>query len=363
MGVIQQADFPGGVFERTRIDHRLALHGAFDPAVHLFQRLFKIRVVSHGRLDFDTVKSRTFFQQQIDLVLVRVPVEIKVALLAQVIPPFQCLHHDEILEQRPPHLVPGKLFRGFDAEQMAGKPRVREVELGRFGQPFARVLEIRGQQGHDIGCLQHGQPRRDRVGADADFVRQLGSLEQRADTPSTKPDERVELHHVLDLQQVAHVLVQVGFHVRRIEEFGHVAPRINRGIEPVEQQVVERRVGGYLPYLEIGHGQQLENGGTPCPRLRNLLQHGELRTARKDKPTVRVIVHHALYVRQKVWGVMYFVQNHALLVLVQESDRVVLGKASHVEVIQGVIRQAREQVSDQGCLAGLAGPVTVMTEK
>lgn len=60
---------------------------------------------------------------------------------------------------------------------------------------------------------------------------------------------------------------------------------------------------------------------------------------------------------------MYFVQNHALLVLVQESDRVVFGKASHVEVLQGVIRQAREQVSDQGCLAGLAGPVTVMTEK
>ncbi|EEX46687.1 hypothetical protein BACFIN_05723 [Bacteroides finegoldii DSM 17565] len=52
---------------------------------------------------------------------------------------------------------------------------------------------------------------------------------------------------------------------------------------------------------------------------------------------------------------MYFVQNHALLVLVQESDRVVFGKAPHVEVLQGVIRQVREQVSDQGCLAGLAG--------
>ena len=56
MGIIQQADFPCGIFERARIDHSLALYGTFDPAVHLFQRLFKVRMVSHCRLDFDTVK-------------------------------------------------------------------------------------------------------------------------------------------------------------------------------------------------------------------------------------------------------------------------------------------------------------------
>ena len=72
----------------------------------------------------------------------------------------------------------------------------------------------------------------------------------------------MELHHVLDLQQIAHVFVQVGFHIGRIEEFGHVASRINRGIEPVQQQMVKRRIGGYLPYLGVGQGQQLEYGGT-----------------------------------------------------------------------------------------------------
>ncbi|GFH98614.1 hypothetical protein IMSAGC004_01009 [Bacteroidaceae bacterium] len=190
---------------------------------------------------------------------------------------------------------------------------------------------------------------------DTDFVRQLGGFEQRADTPGAKTDKRVELHHVLDLQQIAHVLVQIGFHVGRIEEFGHVAPRINRGIEPVQQQIVKRRIGGYLPYLGVRHGQQLEYTGTSRQGLRNLFQHGELRTARKDEPPVCVIVHHALYIRQEIRGIMHFIENHALRVLVQKSDRVVFGKAPHVEVLQRVVRQVREQITNQRCLAGLTG--------
>lgn len=83
-----------------------------------------------------------FFQQQIDLVLVRIPVKIEVAFLALVIPPLQGFRYDEVLEQRPTHLVPCKLFRRFDAEQVTGKPCIRKIELGSFSQPFACVLEI-----------------------------------------------------------------------------------------------------------------------------------------------------------------------------------------------------------------------------
>ena len=52
---------------------------------------------------------------------------------------------------------------------------------------------------------------------------------------------------------------------------------------------------------------------------------------------------------------MHFIENHALRVLVQKSDWVVFGKAPHVEVLQRVVRQVWEQITDQCCLAGLTG--------
>ena len=120
--------------------------------------------------------------------------------------------------------------------------------------------------------------------------------------------------------------------------------------------MVERRIGSYLPYLGVGHGQQLEYSGTSRQGLSNLFQHGELRTARKDEASVCISVHHTLDIRQKVRGIMHFVENHALRVLVQKSDRVVFGKAPHVEVLQRVVRQVRKQITDQRRLAGLSGP-------
>ena len=60
MGIIQQVDISCGIFECSSIDHSLSQYGLFDPVVHLFQCLFKIYMVSHGWLDFDTIKSRTF---------------------------------------------------------------------------------------------------------------------------------------------------------------------------------------------------------------------------------------------------------------------------------------------------------------
>ena len=52
---------------------------------------------------------------------------------------------------------------------------------------------------------------------------------------------------------------------------------------------------------------------------------------------------------------MHFVENHALRVLVQKSDRVVFGKAPHVEVLQRVVRQVWKQITDQRRLAGPVG--------
>ena len=60
---------------------------------------------------------------------------------------------------------------------MAGKLRIHEIELGRFGQPLACILEIRGQQGYGIGRLQYGQPGRYRVGTDTDLVGQFRGFE------------------------------------------------------------------------------------------------------------------------------------------------------------------------------------------
>ena len=53
---------------------------------------------------------------------------------------------------------------------------------------------------------------------------------------------------------------------------------------------------------------------------------------------------------------MHFIENHALRVLVQKSDWVDFGKAPHDEVLQRVVRQVWEQITDQCCLAGLTGP-------
>lgn len=60
MGIIQQVDISCGIFECSSIDHSLSQYGLFDSVVHLFQCLFKIYMVSHGWLDFNTIKSRTF---------------------------------------------------------------------------------------------------------------------------------------------------------------------------------------------------------------------------------------------------------------------------------------------------------------
>ena len=48
--------------------------------------------------------------------------------------------------------------------------------------------------------------------------------------------------------------------------------------------------------------------------------------------------------------IMHFIENHALRVLVQKSDWVVFGKAPHVEVLQRVVRQVWEQITDQMCI-------------
>ena len=62
----------------------------------------------------------------------------------------------------------------------------------------------------------------------------------------------MELHHVLNLQQIAHVFVEICFYIRWIKVFRNIPPGINRRIESVEQQFIKRFFGGLLMYLGIG---------------------------------------------------------------------------------------------------------------
>ena len=149
---------------------------------------------------------------------------------------------------------------------MTDQARVAEVDLGRLGQPLAKILSERlgqKQQPRDFQDANPGVHGRHRHAQGTSQVRLVEDL-PRARCEQAK--EATEDGQIADVAHRAHVAFQVGLHVGTKPGLGQRGPGQDLGKPPQE--------GRNLRMFLMREGQQLEHGHSPCHALGHALHQG-----------------------------------------------------------------------------------------
>lgn len=131
----------------------------FHPALEELKVLEKISRRRCPRFDLDGIEIPSPIDEQIDLGPARLPIVKQIRLHAVVNDGLVDLRDDPAFEDSPAQRMKAKLLRGLDPQQVAGQPRVEEVQLARFDDLFADVGVPGRQPVYQIAGFQHGHPR------------------------------------------------------------------------------------------------------------------------------------------------------------------------------------------------------------
>lgn len=322
------------------------------------QGLERIRGDGGARLGFGQHEARRRIQNEVDF---------DAALLAQVeergrLPAMDArlvdLRRDPGLEDRAAQRVVDELIRGADAQEVAREPGVEEVQLGGLDHLGGDAAMPGGQAKDQEARLEDRQPRPGGVVRDAGVGGERGEVEHLRGSAGAQPQEGREGVQVADVEDLAHVALDVGGDVVGQPAVGGDLPVVDARIAAPPQGVEEvLRRGGEAPQLVEAERQEVQHAGSSRQGLRDGLRQAEvLRPGEDEPPVLRAGIDVDLEVAEQIGRVLDFVDDRAGGMLCQEAARVGGGELALVERFERHVRLVREGRPAQRGLAGLARP-------
>jgi hypothetical protein len=181
---------------------------------------------------------------------------------------------DEALEQRAEERRLLEFRLGVDAQQVAGKTRVRDVDLRRFDQTLAEIFKVRRHHQYLPRRLQNAEPAPDARHAHPERRRKIGFVQDLPVAARDQGEEAAKRRQVLHRADGAHVALQVGLQIGTEPERGRLRARDHFRIAAAQQTDLR----GFADR----QGPKLEHCGASGHRLGDVAHQAELLRAGEE---------------------------------------------------------------------------------
>ncbi len=255
-----------------------------------------------------------------------------------------------VLKNRPPEWMGNDLGRLTDAQKLAEQTCIVEIKLGAFDDSLVEVPVMRREQEDDEACLKHEDPAARRVNGNAAVRCQARVAKELTGSAGAKRQEPFEHIEIADVRQAPHIALNVGLDVVRepnlrgdlavvdpwIKTCAQSLPKVEARRMIAEESYRRIRVCLFLPLqFGSGEGHQVEDAAPAGQCLRDPAHQQEIVGPREDKPAGRgVLVDRALNVGQQVRDMLNLVDDHRVVKLAQEPQRIFPGETSLVYLFE-----------------------------
>ena len=257
-----------------------------------------------------------------------------------------------------------------NAQQIAEKSGIIEVQLRRFDQALVEIPGVRLQQENDVACTQQREPALDRYRGDADVARQGIHVQDLTATSRRQAQESLKSLKVADIDQLAHIALQVTLRILRIPVGRLDAAVINRRVAAAEDMVegIPRGIRDIrslianpenimirLPIqLTERHRQKFQRGTASGKGLADgLLQMKVLRSRKNEFAHPLMFIHKRHDVAEQIRDALDFVKDHRFVELREETVGVFNGELPSLRFFQIGVCIIGKQITAQGRLSGL----------
>ena len=291
----------------------------------------EFHIESHGRFDLYGDQLPVPPEQQVDFIAPVVTVEIEFGFFPRVESVFQGFDDDHVLEEIADQRVPGRLRWRFDTEQVGSQSDVGEIDLRRFDDALAEVLEIGIQPEDGVRRFQHRQPFLQRGARHAQVACQSVEVQHLADAAGQQAHEVFEIRQPSDVYHLPDVALDVSLTVVAVEP-GRIDVLV---VQPRHESLVDVLVscaldaGGFE--FRYRQGQQAQEGGSAGQGLGNRFLQTQLVAARENElPAFPAAVGEDLDDGQQFGYALDLVDDDRRRKLGEEGVRIAQGKLARI---------------------------------
>ena len=242
------------------------------------------------------------------------------------------------------------------------------MQLGRLHQPLVDVAVPAGDEPDDVGGLEHRHPCARGALRDARVGAELREIHQLPRASGAEREEPLEVREIAHAQDVAHVALDVGGHIRVEPGRAVGALRLERGIAALDDGARERlpritAARGKLREFQRVHRQHLVHRDAPRKRLGDALREHEALRPRQDppphaSPRTQIAVDVLEQVRQDLGRTLDLIKHGAVTRLerIEEPAWILHRRAQHVGRLHHGEPVSGKQAPNQRRLSALPRP-------